>query len=264
MNTLSDEVGPLREAAKQTAILLDVDGTLAPIVNRPADARLPQETQTLLAQLRDRYALLAAVSGRQALAARRVVGRDDIYYVGAHGAELLNPGEDEPQLDPELTAWSGQIKTFTAKVVRERLRNVEIRVEDKDVITAFHWRAAADVQNARAYLEEVAREAEDEGLWIHWGRKVLEIRPPVKIGKGIGVRRLLEEHSVTNALYAGDDTTDLDAFAVLRELEQTGTLTNAITVGVDSDEAPAAIGSEADIVVDGPEGVAELLAGLLG
>jgi len=94
---------------------------------------------------------------------------------------------------------------------------------------------------------------------------VLEIRPPVSIDKGAGVRRLIEEsgRAITAALYTGDDTTDLDAFRALEQLRREGRLTTAIRVGVASEEAPSEITAEADIVVDGPGGVGQLLALLL-
>jgi trehalose 6-phosphate phosphatase len=90
---------------------------------------------------------------------------------------------------------------------------------------------------------------------------VLEVRPPVTIDKGLGVRRLLEEFGggVRWALYAGDDRTDLDAFRALDEMRQAGALQDVLRVGVASDEAPSEITGEADVVVDGPPGVRELL-----
>ena len=90
---------------------------------------------------------------------------------------------------------------------------------------------------------------------------MLEVRPPVTIDKGLGVRRLLEEFGagVESVLYAGDDRTDLDAFRALDTLRQEGALQSVIRVGVASDEGPSEITSEADLVVDGPDGVRGLL-----
>jgi trehalose 6-phosphate phosphatase len=92
---------------------------------------------------------------------------------------------------------------------------------------------------------------------------VLEVRPPVHIDKGVGVRNLLAGADVAHALYAGDDTTDLDAFRALAELVAEGALQTAIRVGVRSDEGPAEIEHEADLLVDGPGGVHRLLESLL-
>jgi trehalose 6-phosphate phosphatase len=90
---------------------------------------------------------------------------------------------------------------------------------------------------------------------------VLEIRPPVAADKGTAVVTALDERSLARALYAGDDTTDLDAFRKLRALESEGRI-DALCVGVRSSEGPEAVVREADLVVDGPEGVVELLGRL--
>src|SRR5262245_30631955 len=84
----------LAERPRETAILLDVDGTLAPIVAEPRDARVPKSTRAELARLVTRYELVACLSGRTAADAARVVGVGGIRYVGEHGLEL-EPGADE-------------------------------------------------------------------------------------------------------------------------------------------------------------------------
>jgi trehalose 6-phosphate phosphatase len=97
----------------------------------------------------------------------------------------------------------------------------------------------------------------------HWGRKVLEIRPPLRIDKGAGIVSLLRETDLAAAVYVGDDVTDLDAFRGLTELQELGRLGYALRVGVRSDESPSALTDEADTLVDGPEGVRDLLRALL-
>jgi trehalose 6-phosphate phosphatase len=92
---------------------------------------------------------------------------------------------------------------------------------------------------------------------------VLEVRPPVRIDKGAGIEKLLEDVDVDVALYAGDDTTDLDAFRTLGQLVEQGELQHAVRVGVGSDDGPAEIVDEADVVVDGTAGVQELLSMLI-
>jgi trehalose 6-phosphate phosphatase len=81
--------------------------------------------------------------------------------------------------------------------------------------------------------------------------------------KGLGVRKLLRESDVSAALYAGDDATDLDAFATLREMVEHGRLETAICVGVRSEEGPEEIVERADLVLDGPGEVRRLLEALL-
>ncbi len=228
-------VDRLAEAPERAAVLLDVDGTLAPIVPRPEDARVPEETKAEVARLAGRYALVACISGRTGEDARRLVGVDGVRYVGSHGLEL----------EPEASEWSGRIRSFAA--------GVDWPVEDKGLTVSFHYRQAGDEDAALAYLEEVAERARREGLVPRFGRKVLEIRPPVRADKGTAVRHLLSEAGLERALYAGDDTTDLDGFRALDGLEL------GIRVAVSSDEAPVELVRSADIVVSSPAQLVGLL-----
>ena len=98
---------------------------------------------------------------------------------------------------------------------------------------------------------------------MHWGRKVLEVRPPVQVDKGRGVRRLLRDAELDAAVYVGDDTTDLDAFRGLRSLVEEGHVNTAVCVGVRSDETPPALEQDADVLVEGTAGVRSMLEALL-
>jgi trehalose 6-phosphate phosphatase len=261
---------PLRSDPDRAAVLLDIDGTLAPIVRHAADAHVPEATRTLLIEISKRYCLVGCVSGRRAATARQIVAIGSIAYIGNHGGELLRPGATRPELDPDLTAWSARIRQFAGRVYTAEHQRQRVLSEDKEAIAAFHWRGAPDEQAAAALVQEIAREAEREGLVVHWGRKVLEIRPPVALDKGLGVTALLQSAaerdrgvSLATALYVGDDTTDLDAFRGLRTLQETGVLSYALCVAVGSDETPADLAEEADLIIDGTAGVRSLLEALL-
>jgi trehalose 6-phosphate phosphatase len=89
------------------------------------------------------------------------------------------------------------------------------------------------------------------------------VRPPIKLDKGLGIAALLRGSPVHAAMYAGDDTTDLDAFRGLRQLVQSGELESAVCVAVSSDEAPPELAQEADLTVDGTGAVRGLLEALL-
>ena len=227
----------LAEQPERTAILLDVDGVLAPIVDVPSDARVPEATREELRRLNGRYALVACVSGRAGDDARRIVGLDELVYVGEHGLEL----------EPEALAWSGRLQAFADAVDWDD-------VERKPLTVSLHYRRADDEASARARLEAVADRARGEGLVARFGRKVLELRPPVAADKGTAVAHLLGERGLERGLYAGDDTTDLDAFAALAGLEL------GVKVAVASTEGPPELREAADIVVGGPAEVVQLLA----
>jgi trehalose 6-phosphate phosphatase len=228
----------LSEAPELAAILLDIDGTLAPIAPRPEEARVPDEARVEVARLVERYALVACISGRTGEDARRMVGVEGVRYVGAHGLELA----------PDADRWRDEIHAFAA--------GVDWPVEDKGLTVSFHYRQAEDEVAALEHLDEVAERARRAGLIPRFGRKVLEIRPPLHADKGTAVRQLLDEAGLHRALYAGDDSTDVDAFRALDGLEI------GVRVAVSSDEAPNELVRVADIVVASPAELLTLLSRL--
>jgi trehalose 6-phosphate phosphatase len=219
----------------RAAILLDVDGVLAPIRPRPEQAHVPPETKAEVARLADLYALVACISGRTGADARFMVGVEGVMYVGSHGLEL----------EPQAAEWAERIRTFA--------RDVDWPVEDKGLTVSFHYREAEDEHAALEYLQEVADRARTAGLLPRFGRKVLELRPPIAADKGTAVRHLLAERGLSRALFAGDDTTDIDAFRALDGLEV------AVRVAVSSDEAPDELVATADTVVGSPAALLDLL-----
>jgi trehalose 6-phosphate phosphatase len=184
-----------------------------------------------------------------------------ISYLGSHGTELLRAGWTESVLDPGIEDWVRRIKEFGREADTADLRRRRVRLEDKGAIVAFHWRGAPDEGAARAAIDALAAKAEAAGLRTHWGRKVLEVRPPVRMDKGVGIVKFLQniDVDIDVAMYVGDDTTDVDAFHALAQLEADRRITHAIRVGVRSDEGPSQITEEADVVVDGTAGVQQLL-----
>ncbi len=214
-----------------------MDGVLAPIVARPELAIVPEETRAELARLAERYLLVACISGRSGDDAGRLVGVPRIECVGNHGLEL----------DPRASELAARIAAFRDELTWP--------VEDKGLSLSLHFREAEDEDAARAELERVAEQARGAGLMPRWGRKVLEIRPPVSADKGSAVRALLDRSGARRALYAGDDTTDLDAFAGLASAR----LEHAVRVAIASNETPAGFLDVADLVVDGPSAFLEIL-----
>ncbi len=261
--TLDEVLRPLRDNPARSAILLDIDGVLAPIVQHPDDAHVPETTRRPLIEIARRYGVVACVSGRRASDARRVVSLGSIAYLGSHGSEILRPGTIAPEVDQELQAWSRRIQDFANGAFSEELRRLRVRLEDKEAIAALHWRGAPDEDEAQAAVEDVARDAEAAGYVTHWGKKVLEIRPPVRVDKGAGIVGLIRDSDLAAAMYVGDDKTDLDAFRGLTELVERGRLGHALRVGVASEDAPPELAEEADFMVEGTAGVRTLLQALL-
>ncbi|HEX5762347.1 MAG TPA: trehalose-phosphatase [Solirubrobacterales bacterium] len=253
---------PFFDAPEHAALLTDVDGTLAPIVARPEQAILPPAAVAALHRLSERFPLVACVSGRRAEEVRRLVGLDELAYAGNHGMEVLMPGEDAAKPSEGALEWEPRIKEFVANLDGAALTATELRQEDKGPIQALHWRGAADEPAAEARAREIAAAAQADGLAVHWGRKVVELRPPVAIGKDIAVDGLLVGTGARHAIYAGDDRTDLDAFAGLRGMRERGGLESAVCVGVLSPEGPTELARESDLTVDGPAGWLAILEAL--
>jgi trehalose 6-phosphate phosphatase len=234
-----DGLARIASEPEKAALFLDIDGVLAPIVERPEDARVPEATRAVLGGLAKRYGLVACVTGRPSDVAREIVGVEGLTYVGEHGLEL----------DPEAQRWTEAIHGFAIEVPW-------VDVEVKPLSVAFHYRSAPDPDAAREALEPVAAGALDLGFRSRWGRMVLEVLPPVEASKGTAVRRLLATSGLRRALYAGDDTTDLDGFSALDGLD------TAVRVAVVSAEGPAELGERADVIVGSTDVFRELLAEL--
>lgn len=230
-----DLIARLAEDPARAAIFLDVDGVLAPIAPRPEDARVPDNTRVELRRLNQKYALVACVTGRAGDDARRVVGVTELVYVGNHGFELA-PGAD---------AWAEKLDDFLDGVDWPRLEN-------KRLTATLHYRGL-DEADVLPQLELVAERANEAGFVPRFGRKMLEIMPPLEADKGTAVQALLELRGLQRALVSGDDVTDLDAFHAVDNLEL------PVRVAVASEEGPRVLREAADIVVESPAAFLEVL-----
>lgn len=237
----NDLLARLAASPAEAGLFLDFDGVLAPIVDRPERARVPRKTRKELERLVDRYALVVVVSGRATADVRARVGVDGVVVVGSHGLEL----------EPENERWSRALAAFAADVPWP-----EREVEVKGLAVSFHFRDREDETEAVRELDTIAESARKEGLVARYGRKILEILPPVDSHKGTAVRSMLDDFGLSRALAAGDDTTDLDSFAALDGLEV------AVRVAVASAEAPAALLETADLIVDSTDEFLALLGRL--
>jgi trehalose 6-phosphate phosphatase len=217
-------------------VFLDFDGVLAAIVARPDDAYPTDGMRRELERLVGTYALVAVVSGRAGEDVARRVAVDGVRVVGSHGLEL----------DPAADAWRARIDAFADEAGWPD-------TERKGLTVSFHYRRAEDETSAREELEQIAARAREQGLFARFGRKVLEVLPPLEANKGTAVRALLEDHGLRRALVAGDDTTDLDAFRALNGLEL------GVRVAVAADESPPELREAADIVVSSTGELLELL-----
>ncbi|MFF5981129.1 trehalose-phosphatase [Streptomyces olindensis] len=239
---------------------LDFDGTLAPIVADPERAWAHPEAVPALAALAPKVAAVAVVTGRPAEVAVRnggfadVPGLEHLVVLGHYGAERWDARSGKviaPEPHPGVEAVRAELPGL--------LEGSGTWVEDKGRAVAVHTRRAADPQAAfealRAPLTDLATR---HGLIVEPGRMVLELRPP-GMDKGVALSGFAREIGAGSVLYAGDDLGDLPAYAAVDALRSDGT--PGVLVCSGSDEVTE-LRERADVVVDGPEGVVELLRAL--
>jgi trehalose 6-phosphate phosphatase len=247
---------PFGRHPERSAVLLDFDGALAPIVADPDAARALPEALAALERLVGRIGLVAVVSGRpvdflRAALPELLLG-EGLVLIGQHGLERVVGGERE--VDARVAPW----REAVAAAAREA--EVELPglvVERKgDIAVNLHWRT---VPERAAEAEAMGRRlAERHGLDALPMRMAVELRPPVPVDKGTVVAELAAGRDA--ALFAGDDHGDLAGFTALDDLVAAGRLDHAVRVAVRSGEAPPALLEAADYQVDGPAGLAALLA----
>jgi trehalose 6-phosphate phosphatase len=199
--------------------MLDVDGTLAPIVERFDRATVPEETRRAVAGLaRQDGVHVALVSGRSAAVARRMVGVDNLWVAGNHGFEIEGPnGED--LADPSVFRYRAVIAT-AAERLEPLVRAMHgVIVENKAITLSVHWRLA-DPEIETELRQAVDQVSQPLGLRVTDGKRIFEIRPPALIDKGTAVlalgERLTRGHDDASIVFAGDDVTDEDAIRALR------------------------------------------------
>jgi trehalose 6-phosphate phosphatase len=234
---VADRLAP----AGRSAIILDVDGTLAPIVARPELAEVLPEARRELPRLVGAYGLVAVVSGRPTDEVAQLVGVDGIRFLGLYGVETADPVTDD--MIREVESVAGSVDGAW--------------VERKGASLSVHVRLTRDPEKAAYTLTPPLVElAHRGGLELVHGKATLELAPPGP-RKGGAVERLVAEAGVRAVLYAGDDLPDLEAFESLDGMRSKGLST--VKVAIDGAETPDELVAAADLVVEGPPGMVVLL-----
>lgn len=258
----TDLFEPFRSSPATSGIVTDFDGTLAPIVADPPSARPLGEVPDLLARLSERYARVAVVSGRPASFLIDRLGGErmpiNLALSGLYGLERVavrKSGAPLIAVHADATPFVDLIETAAEAAEEHAPRGVY--VERKGLSVTVHVRTAPEHADwAAGWTRDWAAST---GLAVHPGRMSWELRPPVKIDKGTVVDELVEDLGA--ALFAGDDVGDLPAFDALDRLEASGA--HVVRIAVRSAEAPAELLARADLVAEGPSGVAGIFRSLL-
>lgn len=249
----------------RTAVVgLDFDGTLAPIVEDPEQARAHPDAVPALAVLAPKVASVAVITGRPAEVAvhhggfAAVPGLEHLTVLGHYGAERWSAATGEvtaPAPHPGVAAVRAELPAVLARAGASE----GTWIEEKGRAVAVHTRRARDPQAAfEALRGPLADLAARHGLIVEPGRLVLELRPP-GMDKGVALLDHVRRTAAGSVLYAGDDLGDLPAFAAVEELRADG-LPGLLVCSGSSEVTELA--ERADLVVDGPEGVVALLRAL--
>lgn len=245
---MPDPFAPFVGRPDRAGILTDFDGTLAPIVEDPAAARPLPGAVDVLRALAARYAKVGVVSGRPVAFLRGLLG-DDLWLSGLYGLEALEGGRLVEA--PEAERWRPVVAEATARAQAD----LGAGVEPKGLSLTLHFRTAPE--RATAVRAWAADESARSGLVVRSAKASVELHPPVAADKGTVVAAAAR--GLEAVCFLGDDIGDLPAFEVLGGLG-----IHAVRVAVATEETPAELVDQADLVVDGPEGALALLRGLLG
>jgi len=255
MSARPTAIEALAEDPPRSGLVLDFDGVLSPIIEDPTLSAIPERVAATLARLATGLGLLAVLSGRpvEFLAERvRVTG---VRLLGSYGIEQISDGVR--RIDPEARTWLGPVQE-ASRVLRDLLAaSPGIRVEEKSVSVAVHWRQAPDRAAAADEVRRVtARIAAETGLRLEPGKLVEELRPPLDVDKGSAVSALMATEKLTTIAYAGDDLGDIPALLAVREA---GGYALVVDHGSETDRRLLKL---ADQICDGTEGFAVWLADL--
>ena len=246
----------------RTALCLDFDGTLTPIVDDPAAARPDPGLLPVLARLAGQLGYVAVISGRPVSFLREQLPVPGLHLLGLYGAEELV--RDDIIVLPEIAGYQAEL----AEVVGELRRHPVVtesgaHIEDKRFSAVVHLRRVADPGAWAGRLADAARQVADaHGLDLVTGKMVWELKPPVAVDKGSAVRRIVTHLQAAAIIVVGDDVGDIPAFQAAGELAAAGQL-RSLCVAVSSAEVPAELLSMADMTVSGPGEVPGLLSQLL-
>ena len=244
-------VAALTEHPERTALLVDFDGSLSPIVERPEDARPLPEAVTVLSRLVTGLGRVGIVSGRPVAFLAEQLPIDGLVYAGLYGMEHLVDGaySVDPRVRPYLVAVAAATAELTARLPPDR-------IEPKAGISVtLHWRP--NPEEADAILAIAHEIGARHGLAELRTRMAIELRPPIDVDKSRPTAVLIDGFEV--GAYAGDDYGDLPAFAELARAVDDGRLRRAVRIGVNSLEAPAELADSVDLLAEGPAGLVALL-----
>jgi trehalose 6-phosphate phosphatase len=255
MSSRPTAIEALAEDPASSGLVLDFDGVLSPIVEDPTTSAMPDRVAAILARLATPLGLLAVMSGRPVEFLADRVPVTGVPLLGSYGIEQIRNGMR--QIDPDAKKWLGPVREASRTLSDLLAASPGIRVEEKSVSVAVHWRQAPDHTAAADEVRRVtARIAAETGLRLEPGKLVEELRPPVDVDKGSAISALIATEKLNTIAYAGDDLGDIPALLAVREAGG-----YALVVDHGSETDPRLL-ELADQIYNGTEGFAAWLAEL--
>jgi trehalose 6-phosphate phosphatase len=247
-----------------SAVVCDIDGTLAPIAPKPDLARLAEGAREALIRLSDLVEIVAVVTGRSAFDAVTMVDVPDALVVGNHGMEWIFRGEHT--IHPDALPYQSRLSETMSELAQLTASDARLKgavVEDKRLSGSVHYRLTPNPRLASEVLRASANELGlKHDLRVTEGRMVVEIRPPVHVNKGAAIRRIAEDNALLGMVFLGDDVTDIDGFRALQALRDARNLAG-VSIAVADPEARPEVIAAADVAVDGVESCVALLEQLV-
>jgi trehalose 6-phosphate phosphatase len=248
-----ERLRPLLERSP-LALLSDIDGTLAPIVPNPEDAKISKRARDSLAQLIELGVIVGFVTGRALEKAREIADVSGAYFATNHGLNIAIDGNIEaPEALRPYVGWAQRVIEDACD-----LKVPGVIVEDKGPVVAFHYRMAENEDAAKdAIVAAINASDAARNFRVQEGRKVIELRPPIALDKGTAVEALALRANAASVITIGDDATDLDMFRGVRNLRERGV--PGLSIAVWSYEVQQVVLESTDYFVRGVEGVEWLL-----
>jgi trehalose 6-phosphate phosphatase len=246
----------------KTAVITDIDGTISNIAPTPEEARISPSMRSDLIKLKDKFKLVAFISGRSVLNAYDMVKVEGMLYVGSHGLEYLKNGKRHANIN--LEEYLPLLKKIVVEMKGCELSQLPGFIcEDKELCLSIHYRKCENPQEVQKKIMEVLQTLpESKKLKINSGRKVVDIRPPIGYDKGLILEKIIQRYRLKRVIYLGDDVTDADAFNKLKELEA-GKKVRGVSILVCSGEIPDYVKKSASFYVKDVDEVQKFFKWLL-
>lgn len=258
IDAIADQVvSVLRHAP--SGLFTDIDGTISHMTPRPDESFVEDAARDAMRRISNRIAMTGVITGRALDVAEGLVKLPGLVYVGNHGLERRVAGEhrDHPDAVAARDDLRGALDDVAIAAARAGFTDGLI-LEDKRLSATVHYRQMADPDAFAASMEPIIREiAARHHLRVVNGRLIFELRPESQVTKGTALGELIEERGLRGVVFAGDDTTDVDAFRVITGLRDGGII-DGLVIGVIGPETPEPVRLESDVQVSSVDDISRL------